>query len=1081
LGSFGQVPVGLFTGTPQLSIPLFELNVGKINLPISLSYSSNGVRVDEIAGNVGLGWNLNAGGVITRSINDEPDESMTLTLPDNFPGGNNYQEILTFLENAIDPESGYDTFSDLYSFNFNGYSGSFYLDASKQPVQINPSPVKILRDPPSPYSQYEFIIIDPYGVIYCFGNTNSTETSQYRQFGSGHNTWTPDNPTSWYLSRIQSYTGDYIDFTYTSGRLQYVSAISQGIVKRANGNSNENLIRTDSNINSLLLNSISSRNGTVNFSYSQYAGDFYKLDDIELIKNGGGVTKSFILGYDVVNSSKTSLKCPDITYEDEYGKRLFLKSVTEKGDSGNAKKPYLLSYYSPEQIPPRFSYAQDYWGYYNGVSNNEYLVSNGDYYLLNQVDPNLIYSVFSDVGGDKKPNGTFGKNGLLKKIAYPTGGSNELFYEPHSYYGTKIIPPPRTNVSMQVNTDLAKNDCYGIPDPDERTDDLTIGPIPFDHSSIEYPDIFDEIMVPINISTQYSPCFSDCSFDTDPVHDKCQLRVKDEQNANVMLYLKDSNGFHQFGGIDGSVDVHADEGYTLYISLEEGKSYNFHLSIIGPSKCIHSSLTFSYYATDFTEMETNIEIGGSRIQKIVTDDGEGGQEIKKYHYGDKDCLDCSSGIAQNPKTAISYSKETNYVQTCFHCTEVHTTDALTLTSSTVNNLYGKQGHQIGYTTVIEEIGNNFAGGGVYHQFNIVEDIPPGQTYFDGYPVAGTPFTTSFGNGEELKTEKFKKVADEYITLQETVNHYSHNTALDHQVQMYGMRLRDIYGGVNYQTPAEKIRSYDISPYLVSSEWHYLDSSTVTDYDESGNPKTITTTEYHYDNPDHLQPTRVVTSGVGDDKTLMTKTDYPNDLQNDPYMGNLIAQHRIAEPVQVRTYQNKGDGEELLSTQKTEYGQFGSLYLPEIVQTAKGAEPLENRLVYSSYDSYGNLREVYRPNGSRTVYVMGYDFTLPVAKLENISLGEIAQGDLNAIYSASGTSGNETLLLQKLDALRAHISALNKAALVTTLTYIPLVGVHTMTDPKGFQKTYEYDGFGRLQYVKDRDGNVLGKNEYHYKN
>ncbi|MGN7812046.1 hypothetical protein ACTJIW_24050, partial [Flavobacterium sp. 22659] len=54
------------------------------------------------------------------------------------------------------------------------------------------------------------------------------------------------------------------------------------------------------------------------------------------------------------------------------------------------------------------------------------------------------------------------------------------------------------------------------------------------------------------------------------------------------------------------------------------------------------------------------------------------------------------------------------------------------------------------------------------------------------------------------------------------------------------------------------------------------------------------------------------------------------------------------------------------------------------------------------------------------------------------------------------------------------------AMVTTYTYIPLVGVSTITDPKGQTTTYTYDSFGRLEFVKDNKGNILSENQYNYK-
>ena len=52
-------------------------------------------------------------------------------------------------------------------------------------------------------------------------------------------------------------------------------------------------------------------------------------------------------------------------------------------------------------------------------------------------------------------------------------------------------------------------------------------------------------------------------------------------------------------------------------------------------------------------------------------------------------------------------------------------------------------------------------------------------------------------------------------------------------------------------------------------------------------------------------------------------------------------------------------------------------------------------------------------------------------------------------------------------------------MVTTYTYDPLIGITSMTNPKGYTISYEYDEFNRLKHVKDQNGNLLSKNEYKY--
>jgi YD repeat-containing protein len=53
------------------------------------------------------------------------------------------------------------------------------------------------------------------------------------------------------------------------------------------------------------------------------------------------------------------------------------------------------------------------------------------------------------------------------------------------------------------------------------------------------------------------------------------------------------------------------------------------------------------------------------------------------------------------------------------------------------------------------------------------------------------------------------------------------------------------------------------------------------------------------------------------------------------------------------------------------------------------------------------------------------------------------------------------------------------AMITTYTYDPLIGITSMTDPKGYTVYYEYDDLHRLVRVKDEDGKIMSENKYHY--
>jgi YD repeat-containing protein len=74
------------------------------------------------------------------------------------------------------------------------------------------------------------------------------------------------------------------------------------------------------------------------------------------------------------------------------------------------------------------------------------------------------------------------------------------------------------------------------------------------------------------------------------------------------------------------------------------------------------------------------------------------------------------------------------------------------------------------------------------------------------------------------------------------------------------------------------------------------------------------------------------------------------------------------------------------------------------------------------------------------------------------------------------TGTEAALLTSLTALRNALAD----KMVTTYTYLPLIGVSTITDAKGDKMTYMYDAFRRLDHVKDNAGNIISENQYNYK-
>lgn len=65
---FHQNPINKYTGVPDINIPIYELKTKGFNLPISINYHSGGIKVNEEASWVGLGWNLSADAQINQNV-----------------------------------------------------------------------------------------------------------------------------------------------------------------------------------------------------------------------------------------------------------------------------------------------------------------------------------------------------------------------------------------------------------------------------------------------------------------------------------------------------------------------------------------------------------------------------------------------------------------------------------------------------------------------------------------------------------------------------------------------------------------------------------------------------------------------------------------------------------------------------------------------------------------------------------------------------------------------------------------------------------------------------------------------------
>lgn len=140
LGKYGDIPMNLSTGRANINVPIYSLNDAHIPFDISLSYDTGGVAVNDHPGWVGQNWSLNAGGIITRTMkgknfDEYQGESHTGYIKQGYMFKHSILNVFNwnsddYLRNIADhagTNENPDLEPDIFTFNFMGFSGKFFL------------------------------------------------------------------------------------------------------------------------------------------------------------------------------------------------------------------------------------------------------------------------------------------------------------------------------------------------------------------------------------------------------------------------------------------------------------------------------------------------------------------------------------------------------------------------------------------------------------------------------------------------------------------------------------------------------------------------------------------------------------------------------------------------------------------------------------------------------------------------------------------------------------------------------------------------------------------------------------------
>lgn len=1096
LNKFIEVPVGHYTGLPNVTIPIWELKGNKISMPISISHHASGIRVEDIPGWVGQNWSLNAGGTISRTMmgkadektggyfttGDEiPDPTSDPTLLYGWQPGNSW---LTNVANGV-----IDSEPDIFYYSFNGQSGKFVFS-----IDTNGNR-QIL---PIPYAKLDFseifdvsgtiikwIVKDQAGTQYIFGKSEDGLRTAIEQTYCEET----DYISSWHLMDIISSSGDdQIKFYYIQSGETYDLRISEtkfnyysydGIGSSNCQGDHSSYNNSQISINTYKLDKIESSGQTVIFNSSDDRLDFdgLKLDSIEIKDQSGIVRRSFAFSYGYFSVGSRTLD-----------KRLRLDQIMEKGDNNESLPPYVFSY-NVMAPPARDSYAQDWWGYYNGKNSNSTLVPK-------------VTGPYPLPGANREPDtttaGSYLKAGSLEQITYPTGGTTLFEYEPHDYGFIKNQPVINQVTTSLYRTVLANN----ISTPDYISDGELI--------NIDHPQ-YVEISYTLQDNTNEQEGL-DASIELQDFYGSVLLRIESAGTGTQPCFIADTGSYF----------------IIAKANLEQ-----------------LASARIDYEEIPDVELEKVTRAGGLRIKRI-TETTDSLSIIREFSYRLQSDNDYSSGSLASALPIFNFNY---YVPQFDSGNEIPLFKGYCIykaRSSSPQSLSGlTSGSHIGYAEVTEKIGLDASNGKIHYKFISSIDSPDSQTLVFPFP----PVISKDWHRGLLKEKTIYDSNDTIIQKQE--NYYSiyNSTGDPNRRSVPGIKAAYSKRSSFYDL-CDEIK---FEPYEIVSGWYNLNKTINISYNPEGN---IVQGKYYYYNSDHLQLTREVSNnslGKYDQIFYFYPPDYPTGTNTvTSTFDTMVSKNMISPVIKKETFTNgikSGDtvsgasfGEGVISN----YKPVNNFIVPSSIDIAKTNNSYETKISFDYYTSKGQIAEYHESNGTRVSYLWGYNQMLPVCEVNNAENSKICftgfevaneyggwtyqSGTPLTTYSKTGKISCINAIMQKTVSVNSIISLWSKGsgipiislytprtysgsdgwtyyewlvtpgtvtvycsncyiddlrlypvgAMMTTYTYDPLVGMTSKTDSNGTTIYYEYDSLGRLMYIRDYNHMILKFFRYNYK-
>lgn len=358
-----------------------------------------------------------------------------------------------------------------------------------------------------------------------------------------------------------------------------------------------------------------------------------------------------------------------------------------------------------------------------------------------------------------------------------------------------------------------------------------------------------------------------------------------------------------------------------------------------------------------------------------------------------------------------------------------------------------QGSPVVYTDVTKYIGNSTGNAGktVYNygtasqQMAVTQPLPAGNELANNQGIL--IINDTWNKGQLLTQQEYKFENNSYSLVQDNQNTYN----ILYTDTTYGLIAQTNFDRVviNQACETKGFTDYAFAEYPVHSGYVQLAQSTRNDYSSNGSGALQTITNHTYDNI-HKDIEVKASTLNSKGETIETEKKYPfNKAQlitsitpaESTALDSMVSKNIITPIEEIKRNNNVQ-----ISLKKTGYEYVNTPTIaPVSLRFQNSSNPIETRLLYTKYDSSGNLIEQQKVADAKSSYVWDYQNRYPIAEVFNASQPDVAytsfEADGNGNWNISSTKRDTLYFITGKRSYKLDSGSISKTGLTVGQAYI----------------------------------------------